>query len=93
MCVVKSFDIMVENSYSFCTDSENIEISRPPKFGGRDINLLSLSEQFIPLAFAGTNSVLMTSSNCLRWFLMLDIVPMKYIGLCLNPLMKPEYAA
>ena len=36
---------------------------------------------------AGMNSVFLKSSDCLSWFLMSDI------GLCLNPLMKPEYAA
>ena len=47
-----------------------------------------MSEQFIPPVIAG-----MTSSNCLNWFLMFGIVLMKYIGLCLNPLMKPDYVA
>ena len=84
---------MVENSYSFCADSENIGIPRPPNLGGRDIDLLSVSEQFIPPVIAGMNSVLMTSSNYLSWVLMFGIVLMKYIGLCLNPLMKPDYAA
>ena len=50
--------------YSF--SAENIGIPRPPNLGGRGINLLSLSEQFIPPVIAGANSVLMTSSNCLR---------------------------
>ena len=83
---------MVENSYSFCADSENIWIPRSPNLGGRDINLLSMLEQFTRPAIAVMNSVLMTSSNCLSWFLMFGIVIMKYIGLCLNPLMKPGYA-
>ena len=93
MFIVKSFDSMVENSYSFCADSENIRIPRPPNLGGRDIDLFSVSEQFIPPVVAGMNSVLITSSNCLSYVLMFGIVLMKYIGLCLNPLMKPEYAA
>ena len=83
---------MIENSYSFYAGSENIGIPRPPNLGGRDINLLAVSEQFIPLVIAGMSSVLMTSSNCLSWVLMFGIVLMKYIVLCLNPLMKPEYA-
>ena len=65
MLVIKSFDSMVQNSYSFCADTENIGIPRPPDVGGRDINLLSVSEQFIPPVIAGMNSVLMTSTNCL----------------------------
>ena len=93
MFVDKSFHSMVENSYSFCVGSENIGIPRPPNLGGRDINLLSVSDQFIPPVTAGINSVLITSSNCLSWVLMFGIVLMKYIGWCLNPLMKPEYAA
>ena len=83
---------MVEKSYSLCADSENIWIPRSPNLGGRDINLLSMLEQFTRPVIAVMNSVLMTSSNCLSWFLMLGIVIMKYIGLCLNPLMKPGYA-
>ena len=82
MFVVKSFDSMVENSYSSFAESENIGIPRPPNLGGRNINLLSVSEQFIPPVIAGMNSVLMTSSNCLSWVLMSGIV-----------LVKPEYAA
>ena len=70
MFVVKPFDSMVENSYSFCADSENIGIPRPLNLGGRDINLLSLSKQFIPPVIAGMNSVFMASSNCLSWVLM-----------------------
>ena len=84
---------MIENLYSFCADSQNVGIPRPPNLGGRDINLLSVSEHFIPPGIAGMNAVLMTSSNCLSWVLMFGIVRMKYIGLCLNPLIKPEYAA
>ena len=61
---------MVENSCSCCGDSENIGIPRPPNLWGRDINLLLMSEQFIPPVIAGMNSVLKTSSNCLSWFLM-----------------------
>ena len=93
MFIVKSFDSMVENLCSFCADSENLWIPRPRNLGGRDINLLSVSEQFIPPVIAGMNSVLMASSNCFSWVLMFVIVLMKYIGLRLNPLMKPEYAA
>ena len=93
MFVLKFFDGMVKNLYSFCADSENIGIPRPPNLGGRNSNLLSVLEQFIPTVIAGMNSVLMTSSNCLSWFLMFGIVVMKYISLYLNPLMKPEYAA
>ena len=81
---MKSFDSMVENSYSFCADYENMGIPRSPNLGGRDINFLLMSEQFIPPVIAGMNSVLTTSTNCLSWFLMFGIVLMKYIGLCLN---------
>ena len=44
---------MVGNSYSFFAGSENIGIPRPPNLGGREINLLSILEQFIPPATAG----------------------------------------
>ena len=47
----------------------------------------------MPPVIAGMNSVPMTSSNCLSWFLMFDIVLMKYVDLCLNPMMKPGHAA
>ena len=46
--VVKSFDSMVENSYYFCSDSENIVIPRPPNLEGRDINLLSSQNSLSP---------------------------------------------
>ena len=65
---------MIENSYSFWADSENIGIPRPPNLEGRDINLLSMSEKVIPPVIAGMNSVLMASSNWLSWVLMFDIV-------------------
>ena len=97
MFVVKSFDSLVENSYSFCADSENIgippNIGRPPKLERRDINFLPVPEQFIPLVITSINSVLMTSSNFLSWYLMFGIIVMKYIGLYLNPLTKPEDTA
>ena len=93
MFVAKSFDRMVENSYFFCKDSGNIGIPRPPNLRERSTNLLSMSEQFIPAVIAGMNSILMTSSNCLSWFLMFGIILIKYIGLCLNAIMKPEYTA
>ena len=54
---------------------------------GETLNLLSMSEQFILPVIAGMNSY------CLSWFLMFGIVLMKYIGLRLNRLMKPKYAA
>ena len=73
MFVVKSFDNMVENSYSFCADSGDIGIPVPPNLGGMGINLLSVSEQFIPPVIAGMNSVLMASPNRLSWFLMFGI--------------------
>ena len=63
MFVAESFNSMVENWSSFCAASENIGIPRPPNLGGRDINLLSMSEQFIRTVIAGKNSVFMTSSN------------------------------
>lgn len=53
MFVVKYHDSMVEKSYSFCADPKNIGISSPQNLRGRDINLLSMSEQFISLAIAG----------------------------------------
>ena len=43
-----------------------------------------MSKQFITPVTAGRNSILMTSSNCLSWFLMFGIVLMNYINLCLN---------
>ena len=49
--------------------------------------------QFFPTVIAGMNLVLMTSSNCLSWFLMFGIVLKKYKGLCLNSSMKQDYAA
>ena len=65
--VVKSFDSIVKSfdSYSFWADSENTGIPRPQNLGGRDINFLSMSEQFISLVIASMNSVLMTSCSCL----------------------------
>ena len=79
MFVVKSFDSMVKNSYSFCADSVNIRIPGPPNLGRRDINLPSVSEQFTPPVIGGMNSVLMTLSNCLSWVLMFSIVLMKLV--------------
>ena len=80
MFAFKPFDSMVENLYSFFADSENIgsKASKPWRKGHQ---------------WTGMNSVLMTSSNCLSWFLMFGIFLMKYIGLCLDPLIKPEYTA
>ena len=92
MSALKSFDSMVKNSHSFCIDSGNIGVPRHPNFGGEGgINRLSVSEQFIPPVITGMNSVLMRLSNFLSWFLMFHIALIKYIGLCLNPLIKPEY--
>ena len=92
MFVVKSFDSMVKNSYSFCADSVNIRIPGPPNLGRRDINLPSVPEQFTPPVIGGMNSVLMTLSNCLSWGFDVQYCPHE-IGLCLNPLLKPEYTA
>ena len=83
MLTVKSFDNMVKNSYFFCAGSENIEIPRSPNLGRRDINLFSESEHFTSPVIAGKNSVLITSPNCVSYFLLFGIILMKCIGLCL----------
>ena len=69
MYVVKSFVKSFENSYSFYAGSENIGIPRPPNLGRRDINLLSMSEQFMPPVIAGKYSVLIISSNFFEFVL------------------------
>ena len=53
MFAVKSFDSIP----SVQTDPENIGIPRPPNLGGRDINLLSMSEQSFSPVIAGKNCV------------------------------------
>ena len=79
--VGKFFYSMVENLYSFCAGSENIEIQMLPWTEGHPF--LSVSEKLI----ASMNSVLMTPTNCWSCLLMISIVLMKYIGLCLNDFM------
>ena len=65
-CFVKSF----ENSYSFYAGSENIGIPRPLNLGRRDINLLSMSEQFMLPVIAGKYSVLINHLIFLSSFYM-----------------------
>lgn len=47
--------------------------------GGKDINLLSMSEQTVPSDIVCMNSVLMTF-NCLGGLLIFGIVLIKYVG-------------
>ena len=60
---VRSFDIMVENLYSFSAVSENIVIPSPPNFGRKESSSLSKLEQLISPVIAGMNSVLTMSSS------------------------------
>ena len=76
--------------YSLSAVSENIGIPSPPNFGGKESSFLSKSEQLIPPVIAGMNSVLTTSSSCLSSLPMFGIVRIKYVGLCLRPVMKYE---
>ena len=58
--------------YQLCR--KKIKIPILPSFGGSDISFLSMYEQFIPPVIAGMNSMVIPSSNRLRWLEMLGIV-------------------
>ena len=88
-----SFEIIFENLYSQSTISENIRMPSPPNLGGKDSSIISMSEQLMPPDIAGINLVLTISSSCFSWLLMFGIVRIKFVGLCLNPVIKHEYAA
>ena len=70
--------------------SEKIVIPIPPSVGGSDISFLSMSEKIIVPGIAGMNSVVITSSNRLRWLDMLGKVLILNVDLCLNPVLKRE---
>ena len=81
---------MVENSYSLSPVSENIGIPSPLNFGGKESSFLSKSKQLIFPVIAGLNSVRTTSSSYLTSLSMFGVVRMRYVGLCLKPVMKHE---
>ena len=70
--------------------SEKIVIPIPPSVGGNGISFLSMSEKIIVPVIAGMNSVVITSSNRLRWLDMLGKVLILNVDLCLNPVTKRE---
>lgn len=82
----KSFDNICELSYAVSAILKKIEVPRPPNFAGRYISFLSVFEQFIPPVIAGINSVVIMSSNRMRWLEML----VQNVGLYLNPAIEHE---
>ena len=51
------------------------------------------SRHLMPPDIAGIKLVLTISSSCFSWSVMCWIVPIKYVGFCLNLIIKHEYAA
>ena len=90
--VERSFDDIKEYSYSWFEISAKIGIPSPPKFEESDNNFLLTLEQCMPPVIAGMNSDVIISSSWFSWSKMLDTVLMMCDGLCLNAVMKQEYA-
>ena len=62
-----------------------------PNLGGKDSSFLKMPEKLITSDVAYINSVLIIPSSSLSWLLIFRIVRIKYVGLCLNPVIKHEH--